>query len=57
MKEDYMKNGQLSPAYNILIAKENQFITNLEVYRRAGDTRILLPFLKDFEKLVVDNLS
>ena len=56
MKEDYMKNGQLSPAYNILIAKENQFITNREVYRRAGDTRIL-PFLKDFEKLVVDNLS
>ena len=57
MKEDYMKNGQLSPAYNILIAKENQFITNREVYRRAGDTIILLPFLKDFEKLVVDNLS
>lgn len=44
MKEDHMKNGQLKPAYNIQIATENQFITNLGIYRRAGDTGTLIPF-------------
>ena len=50
MKEDHMKNGQLKPAYNIQIATENQFITNLGIYRRAGDTGTLIPFLKDFRE-------
>ncbi len=39
MKEDHMKNGQLKPAYNIQIATENQFITNLgdlQASRRYG---------------------
>lgn len=48
MKEDHMKNGQLKPAYNIQIATENQFITNLGIYQRAGDTAILPPMLTDF---------
>ena len=48
MKEECMKNGQLKPAYNIQIATENQFITNLGIYRRAVATGTLLPFLKDF---------
>ena len=48
MKEDHMKNGQLKPAYNIQIATENQFITNLGVFQRAGDTATLLSMLKDF---------
>ena len=50
MKEDHMKNGQLKPAYNIQIATENQFITNLGIYQRAGDTATLPSFLDDFEK-------
>ena len=50
MKEDHMKNGQLKPAYNIQIATENQFITNLGIYRRAGDTGTLIPFLQDFRE-------
>ncbi len=49
MKEDHMKNGQLKPAYNVQIATQNQFITNLGIYRRAGDTATLLSFLKDFK--------
>lgn len=48
MKEDHMKNGQLKPAYNVQIATENQFITNLGIYQRAGDTVILPSFLRDF---------
>ena len=50
MKEDHMKNGQLKPAYNVQIATENQFITNLGIYQRAGDTATLPSFLADFEK-------
>lgn len=50
MKEDHMKNGQLKPAYNIQIATENQFITNLGIYQRAGDTATFPSFLDDFEK-------
>ena len=49
MKEDHMKNGQLKPAYNVQIATEEQFITNLGIYQRAGDTATLPSFLADFE--------
>lgn len=50
MKEDHMKNGQLKPAYNIQIATEEQFITNVGIYQRAGDTATLPSFLEDFEQ-------
>lgn len=49
MKEDHMKNGQLKPAYNIQIATEEQFITNVGIYQRAGDTATLPSFLEDFK--------
>jgi hypothetical protein len=49
MKEDHMRNGQLKPAYNIQIATEKQFITNVGIYQRAGDTATLPSFLEDFE--------
>lgn len=49
MKEDHMKNGQLKPAYNLQIATEEQFITNVGIYQRAGDTATLPSFLKNFE--------
>lgn len=49
MKEDHMRNGQLKPAYNVQIATEEQFITNLGIYQRAGDTATLPSFLEDFE--------
>lgn len=49
MKEDHMKNGQLKPAYNVQIATEEQFITNLGIYQRAGDTATLPSFLEDFQ--------
>ena len=49
MKGDHMKNGQLKPAYNIQIATEEQFITNVGIYQRAGDTATLPSFLKDFK--------
>lgn len=50
MKDDHMKNGQLKPAYNVQIATQEQFITNLGIYQRAGDTATLPAFLEDFEE-------
>jgi hypothetical protein len=50
MKEGHMKNGQLKPAYNIQIATEEQFITNVGIYQRAGDTATLPSFLEDFKE-------
>ena len=50
MKEDHMKNGQLKPAYNVQIATEEQFITNVGIYQRAGDTATLPSFVEDFEQ-------
>ena len=50
MKEDHMKNGQLKPAYNIQIATEEQFITNVGIYQRAGDTATLPSLLEVFEQ-------
>ena len=38
MKEDHMKNGQLKPAYNLQLSTENNFITNLSIHQRPGDT-------------------
>jgi transposase len=49
MKEDHMKNGQLKPAYNVQISTEEQFITNVGIYQRAGDTATLPSFLEDFQ--------
>ena len=46
MKEDAMKNGQLKPAYNLQIATENQFITNLDLYPNPTDTLTFIPFLQ-----------
>jgi transposase len=51
MKEDHMKNGQLKPAYNVQISTENQFITNVSLHRRAGDTATLIPHMEQFERL------
>lgn len=50
MKDDHMKNGQLKPAYNVQIATQEQFITNLGIYQRAGDTATLPSFLEGFEE-------
>lgn len=51
MKDDHMKNGQLKPAYNVQISTENQFITNMSIHQRPGDTATLESHLEQFEKL------
>jgi transposase len=46
MKDDYMKNGQLKPGYNVQLATENQFALAVDIFPNPNDTRTLAPFLE-----------
>lgn len=46
MKDDYMKNGQLKPGYNLQVATENQYTLAYDVYPNPTDTKTLVPFLE-----------
>src|SRR5690606_41518636 len=41
MKDDYMKNGQLKPGYNVQIATEGQSKLAYDVFPNPTDTRTL----------------
>jgi transposase len=49
MKDDYMKNGQLKPGYNIQVATENQFVLAHQAFPNPTDTRTLIPFLEKIQ--------
>jgi transposase len=51
MKEDYMKNGQLKPGYNVQISTNNQFVINYSLHHNPTDTKTLIPHLKQHKKL------
>ncbi|MFC3633262.1 IS1182 family transposase [Enterococcus rivorum] len=48
MKDDYMKNGQLKPGYNLQIATENQYVLAYDLFSNPTDTKTLNPFLDSF---------
>ena len=48
MKEDYMKNGQLKPGYNLQISTNNQFIVNYSIHQASNDMNVLNPHIQDF---------
>lgn len=50
MKDDYMKNGQLKPGYNVQIATEGQYTLAYGIFPNPTDTKTLIPFLNDIEK-------
>src|SRR5699024_5125386 len=50
MKDDYMKNGQLKPGYNVQIATESQYTLAYDIFSNPTDTRTLIPFLDKIEK-------
>lgn len=54
VKDDYMQNGQLKPAYNLQIATCNQFILGYDIFQNPTDTKTLQPFL---EKMNLANQS
>lgn len=46
MKDDYMRNGQFKPVYNLQIAVSSQLIVDYEIYPNPTDVKTLMPFLK-----------
>ena len=48
MKDDYMRNGQLKPGYNLQIATENQYVLAYDLFPNPTDTKTLNPFLDSF---------
>ena len=62
MKEDYMRNGQLKPGYNIQIGVESEYIVGVGSFSNRTDVNTLIPFLnrirkhtnRKFENIVAD---
>jgi transposase len=48
MKDDYMKNGQLKPAYNLQIGTESQFLTHFDFFPNPADFLTFISFNKGF---------
>lgn len=48
MKDDYMRNGQLKPGYNLQIATENQYILAYDLFPNPTDTKTLAQFFRQF---------
>ena len=51
MKEDYMKNGQLKPGYNVQISTNNQYIVNYSHHPNPTDYKTLPSHMDQFNKL------
>lgn len=49
MKDDYMRNGQLKPGYNIQHAVDSEYIVWVSSFCKATDTVTLIPFLKEMK--------
>jgi len=52
MKEDYMKNGQLKPGYNLQMGTEGQFVVGFSVHQRPGDPGCLVPHLTGLKEKI-----
>ena len=46
MKEDYMRNGQLKPGYNVNVATCSEFIIGSYISSDRNDVHTLIPFMK-----------
>ena len=46
MKEDYMRNGQLKPGYNVQIMVESEYIVGMGIFSNPTDTKTLIPFME-----------
>lgn len=52
MKDDYMKNGQLKPGYNLQMGTEGQFVIGFSLHQRPGDPGCLVPHLTGFKEKI-----
>jgi transposase len=62
MKDDYMRNGQLKPGYNIQIGVESEYVVGVGAFSNRSDVNTLIPFLnriksntnRIFEQIIAD---
>lgn len=50
MKEDYMRNGQLRPGYNVNVATCSDFIIGSYISSDRNDVHTLIPFMEQLRK-------
>lgn len=50
MKEDYMRNGQLKPEYNVNVATSNEFIVGTYISADRSNVQTMIPFIKQLKK-------
>ena len=50
MKEDYMRNGQLKPGYNVNVATCSDFIIGSYISSDRNDVHTLIPFMEQLKK-------
>jgi len=48
MKEDHMKNGQLKPAYNVVIGVDSEYIVGAIISQERSDSKTMIPFLERY---------
>ena len=49
LKDDYMRNSQLKPAYNLQVAVESEYIVGVDLSSHRNDMGALIPFLDNLE--------
>jgi transposase len=54
MKDDYMRNGQLKPAYNVQLAVEAEYVVGVGVFSDCNDTNTLKPMLENMYSRNID---
>ena len=51
MKDDYMRNSQLKPGYNVQVGVESEYIVGVTVSAERSDVNTLKPFLEKMKEL------
>ena len=50
MKEDYMRNGQLKPGYNVQMGVSDEYILHVDIFQDRSDYQTFIPFLEGFKQ-------
>lgn len=51
MKDDYMRNGQLKPGYNLQIGVISEYICAYDIFPNPSDSKTFIPFLEKIKTL------
>ena len=51
LKEDYMQNQQLKPAYNLEIGVSDGYILNIMILQERSDFNTYIPYLEKFNTM------